>query len=83
MWPAREVEDLLALTDEEFRQRYRRTALARPGREGMLRNLCVGLGNSGRGAAAPVLERCLREPSAIVREHARWALESLQGRSVQ
>ena len=41
----------------------------------MLRNLCVGLGNSGRADAIPVLERCLADGSELVRDHACWALE--------
>ena len=72
------AEELLALDDDGFAERYGDTALERPGREAMLRNLCVGLGNSGRpDAAAPVLERCAAEGTALVREHARWALEEL------
>ena len=72
------AEELLELTDEAYRARYGETALARPGRQGMLRNLCVGLGNSGRPEALPVLRRCLEDPSELVREHARWALERLE-----
>lgn len=67
--------ELLELSDVEFRHRYRGTALLRPGREGLLRNLCVGLGNSGRADAIPVLERCLADGSELVRDHACWALE--------
>jgi epoxyqueuosine reductase len=74
------ARELLALEDGEFEARYGDTALERPGREAMLRNLCVGLGNSGRpGDAVPVLERCAEEGSELVREHAVWALERLRG----
>ena len=73
------AEELLELDEEGFRERYGDTALERPGRDAMLRNLCVGLGNSGRpDAAAPVLERCAEDRSELVREHARWALEALE-----
>ncbi len=72
------AEELLELDEAGFRERYGDTALERPGRDAMLRNLCVGLGNSGRPeAAAPVLERCARDGSGLVREHARWALDEL------
>jgi epoxyqueuosine reductase len=43
----------------------------------MLRNLCVGLGNSGEALAVPILMRCLGEPSSLIREHAAWALGRL------
>ena len=71
------AEELLDLSESEFRSRYRETPLSRPGRDGMLRNLSVGLGNSGEELAVPVLMRCLDEPSPIVREHAAWALGRL------
>jgi len=71
------AEELLDLSDDQFLSRYGETPLARPGREGMLRNLCVGLGNSGDTAAVPVVMRCFDEDSPVVREHAAWALARL------
>ncbi|MFQ5690924.1 MAG: tRNA epoxyqueuosine(34) reductase QueG [Gemmatimonadota bacterium] len=71
------AEELLALDSDEFRARYRKTVFYRPGRDGLLRNLCVGLGNSGRAEAGPTLRRAAANGSELVREHARWALERL------
>jgi epoxyqueuosine reductase len=71
------AEELLELTEEAFRERYRGTALRRPGRSGLLRNVCVGLGNSGDRAALPVLMRCVEDGSEVVREHAAWAVGRL------
>lgn len=68
------AEELLDLDAEAFRERYRRTPFYRPGREGLLRNLCVGLGNAGREEAVPVLTRALEDASPLVRGHAAWAL---------
>jgi epoxyqueuosine reductase len=64
---------------EAYREAYHGTPLSRPGRDAMLRNLCVGLGNSGELAAVPVLTRCLMDDSELVREHAAWALARLGG----
>jgi epoxyqueuosine reductase len=76
------AEELLGLSDLDYEERYGDTALERPGRDAMLRNLCVGLGNSGRPEeAVPVLERCVRDGSELVREHAAWALDRLVGSS--
>ena len=72
------AEELAALDADEFRTRYRGTAFSRPGRDGLLRNLAVGLGNAGGSAARPVLRRLAKDPSPLVREHARWALDVLQ-----
>jgi len=72
------AEELLELSADAYREAYRGTPLARPGRDAMLRNLCVGLGNSGRRDAIPVLRRCLDDDSELVREHAAWALGRLE-----
>jgi epoxyqueuosine reductase len=71
------ANELIGMDEEGYRARYRDTALTRPRRDGMLRNLCVGLGNSGDPGARDTLERCARDDSPLVREHARWALEHL------
>lgn len=73
------AEELIGLDEEGYRARYRDTALTRPRRDGMLRNLCVGLGNSGDPGAREILERCAGDHSPLVREHATWGLERLTG----
>lgn len=71
------AERLLQMDTAAYREAYRGTPLSRPGRDAMLRNLCVGLGNSAEPAAVPVLTRCLADDSELVREHAAWALGRL------
>ena len=71
-------EELLELTDESFRHQYAGTALARPGRNGLLRNLAVALGNSGDEAVLPLLRRMVADSSELVREHAQWAIQQLR-----
>ncbi|MDP2497929.1 MAG: tRNA epoxyqueuosine(34) reductase QueG [Candidatus Palauibacterales bacterium] len=75
------AEELLDLDDREFEARYGDTPYERPGREGLLRNLCVGLGNSGSQEAARVLLRAVEEGSELVAEHAAWALGRLGARA--
>jgi epoxyqueuosine reductase len=72
------AERVRGMSPEGYREAYRGTPLARPGRDAMLRNLCVGLGNSGTEEAIPVLDRCLADESPLVREHAAWALGRLR-----
>lgn len=69
---------LLSLKDEEFRARFRDTALWRAKRSGVLRNAALVLGNRGDAAAIPALERALDDPEPLVREAAAWALERLR-----
>ena len=70
---------LLAVrSDGEFRSMFQGTPLLRPGREGLLRNAAVAAGNTGAAELAPLLaESAARDPSAIVRRHALWALYKL------
>ena len=75
------AEEIAALDQVEYKRRYRGTAFARPGRDGMLRNLAIGLGNVGEVGAEAILVRLARDDSALVREHAGWALERLRERA--
>jgi epoxyqueuosine reductase len=70
--------DALAMLDEEaFRERFRRSPLKRAKRRGLLRNVCVALGNSGDPSRRPLLQRLAGDDDPLVREHARWALDRL------
>jgi epoxyqueuosine reductase len=74
------LPDLLALDEEGFRARFRKSAIKRNKRRGLLRNVAVALGNSGNRDAVPILERSLREESEpLVRLHVAWALGRLGG----
>jgi epoxyqueuosine reductase len=70
--------DALAILDEEaFREWFRGSPVKRAKRRGLLRNVCVALGNSGDGSRRPVLEKLAADEDPIVREHARWGLAKL------
>ncbi len=73
--------ELLGLSAEEFRHRFRSTALTRTKRRGLLRNAALVLGNRGDPAALPALRRALDDPEALVREAARWAIDEILKRS--
>jgi len=66
--------DLVHLTPEAFRRKFRRSPVLRAKRRGFLRNVCVALGNWGSGEAIPALADALRDPEPLVRGHAAWAL---------
>lgn len=66
--------DLLALDEGGFRERFRGSPVLRAKRRGMLRNVCVALGNWGDPAAVPGLVEALHDREALVRGHAAWAL---------
>ncbi len=69
-----ELIPLLSLTEEEFRERFRRSPIKRTKRRGLLRNVCVALGNIGDPQAVPALIGALHDHEPLVRGHAAWAL---------
>jgi epoxyqueuosine reductase len=70
--------ELMGMTEEEFRQRFRGTALWRTKRRGLLRNAAFILGNRGDPAALSALRRALDDPEPVIREAARWAIDRLK-----
>jgi epoxyqueuosine reductase len=69
--------ELAALDDAAFRVRFATTAVKRIGRDRLIRNVCVALGNSGDAAMRPVLERLAQDESEVVRLQAAQALRRL------
>ncbi len=72
--------ELLGLDDEAFRERFRHSPVKRAKRRGLLRNVCVALGNLGDRAAVSALIGALHDHESLVRGHAAWALGALGGR---
>ena len=69
-----ELTSLFEMDDEGFRQRFRKTPLWRPHRDGLLRNAAIVLGNQGQASALPALARGLNDAAPLVRAAAAWAL---------
>jgi epoxyqueuosine reductase len=71
-----QLVELFSWTEEQFLKRTEGSAIRRIGYERWLRNVAVALGNA---PASPALLESLRnrisDPSPVVREHVRWALE--------
>lgn len=74
-----ELIPLLSLTEEQFRERFRRSPIKRTKRRGLLRNVCVALGNSRDKQAVPALISALHDEEPLVRGHAAWALGRVGG----
>ncbi len=68
------LASLVDITSAEFLDRYRNSPIRRAKRDGLVRNVVVALGNSNDPEAVPALAGALRDPSALVRAHAAWAL---------
>jgi epoxyqueuosine reductase len=73
------LTELAAWTREDFERRFEGSAVRRIGYEAFLRNVMVGLGNgpADQEAIRQLRLRCA-DDSALIAEHARWALQQLE-----
>lgn len=62
------------LADDAFAQHFRRSPIKRAQRHGMLRNVCVALGNWASPQTIGALTLALHDANPISRGHAAWAL---------
>lgn len=74
---APELVELLELDEESFERWFAGSPILRAKRRGLLRNVCVALGNARDRRAVPALARALEDAEPLVREHAAWALEQI------
>lgn len=75
------LAQLFMWTEEQFLKRTQGSPMRRTGYERWLRNIAVGLGNAP--STIPVLEALkarLDDPSELVQEHVRWALQQHQAK---
>ena len=69
---------LLSSTEEEFKLAFAGTPIVRTKRRGLLRNVCVALGNTGEVSVLPALQKAVGDQEPLVAEHARWAIDQIQ-----
>jgi len=79
---------LVSLDEEEFRKVFRGSPVKRAKWRGLIRNVCVALGNSRITPESPAYGPIIRRlkqlatgDDALIAEHAAWALERLQHES--
>jgi epoxyqueuosine reductase len=75
-----ELRDLLEISAADFKRRFAKSPILRVKRRGLLRNVCVVLGNIGTADDLPALERAARHEEPLVREHAEWAMGRIRER---
>jgi len=73
--------ELLSLDNAAFERKFAGTPVLRAKRRGLLRNVCVALGNIGDAAALSALQRAANNPDPLIVEHARWAMEQIGERA--
>ena len=73
------LEWLAGMSDEEFREKLRGSAVRRAKRSGLRRNAVIAMGNSGDERFGPLLERLKTDEDPVVAESAEWAAKRLSG----
>jgi epoxyqueuosine reductase len=81
------LEWLAGLDEAEFRRNFKGSPLKRTKWRGLVRNVCIALGNSSirKGTAeqvriAALLQRLAASPEPVIAESAQWALSRIEGR---
>ncbi len=75
---APDLIELLSLDAAGFRRRFAGTPMLRAKRRGLLRNVCIALGNTGDARALPALHRAAGEEEPLIAEHAQWAIRRIE-----
>ena len=75
---APDLERMAAISEQEFREMFRRSPVSRARYSGFLRNVAIAMGNSGASRHAEALERLAQSPWPQVAEASEWALERLK-----
>ncbi len=73
--------ELLQLDDAGFKSRFAGTPVLRTKRRGLLRNVCVALGNIGNASALPHLQKAAKDSEPLIAEHAQWAIGQIESRN--
>jgi epoxyqueuosine reductase len=77
-----QLHALLEISPAEFKRRFARSPILRVKRRGLLRNVCVVLGNIGTADDLPALRRAEQHEEPLVREHAVWATRQIEKRMI-
>jgi epoxyqueuosine reductase len=78
---APDLAELLSLDETRFKQEFAGTPMLRTKRRGLLRNVCVALGNVGDARHLPALQIATRDRETLIAEHARWAISRITDRA--
>ena len=80
---APDLIELLSLDEAGFKAKFAGTPVLRTKRRGLLRNVCVALGNVGDERARPALEKAAQDHEPLIREHAAWAIARIGARTAE
>ena len=73
-----EIEQLLNLSNREFKDRYGNTAIGWRGKRTIVRNCLIALGNLGDERGIPLAEAFADNPAPELRDSAQWAIKQMK-----
>jgi epoxyqueuosine reductase len=65
------------MSAEEFREKFRGSAVRRTKRSGLRRNAVIAMGNSGDRRFEPLLEKLRTDEDKVVADSADWAAKRI------
>ena len=74
------LADLAQLDDAAFRQVFAGSPIKRSGRNRLVRNVAIAMGNSGNHAFRPVLQSLMPDPDSGIQAAAHWAFRHLDNK---
>jgi epoxyqueuosine reductase len=77
------LEAMLSMARDDFSGVFKKSAVRRAKRGGLLRNIVVAMGNSGKPEYESALLSMLEDEDPLVRSHAAWALWRVGGERVR
>jgi epoxyqueuosine reductase len=75
--------ELLSLDAAGFKSRFASSPILRTKRRGLLRNVCMALGNIGDESALPHLQKAANDTEPLIVEHAKWAIAEIEERTTK
>ncbi len=75
--PEIDAQEMLQLSNRQFKERYKDAAFAWCGKKVLQRNTMVALGNRGNKEDAVLIIPFLDHPDPVLRVHASWSLEAI------
>ncbi len=76
------LADLAGLDDAGFRKFFSGSPIKRTGRDRFVRNVLIAIGNSGDNRLLPNARSLASDPSALVADTVRWAVQRLENRDM-
>jgi epoxyqueuosine reductase len=76
----RPLRSLALMSEDEFRNLFRRSPIKRIKHKRFVRNVCIALGNVGSVEDLPALEQLEHDQDPLIAEHAAWAKKEIESR---